>query len=99
MPKAPKSKTPPGLEATRSERLDNICEGIAEERARLSAARTEEQQLLSSALQTRQERKISVYKHAGVELARVPVPLHVLPVAAAHVRTEIPVPFAEKHRR
>lgn len=73
-PKGPRSQALPGMGAgeVRNTKLDNICEGIAEERAAKNAADLEEKQLTSTALQVMQSSKVSAYRHAGVELARVP---------------------------
>lgn len=71
-PKGPRSQSLPGMSEVRNTRLDNICEGIAEERQQKNAADLEEKQLTSTALQVMQSSKISAYRHAGVELARVP---------------------------
>lgn len=60
------------MEAVRSGKLDNICEGIAEERSVINAAQTEEKSLISTALQVMQQQGITVYKHGGIELVRVP---------------------------
>jgi len=60
------------MEQARNVRLDNICEGIASERAVMNAASVEEKSLISTALQTMQEKGITVHKHSGVELVRVP---------------------------
>jgi hypothetical protein len=67
-----RSQTLPGLEGTRSTKLDNLCESIAEERDTMNRARQEEADLLKTALQTMVKGNISVYKHGGVELARIP---------------------------
>ena len=56
----------------RNGRLDNICESIEEERARVNAARKEEATLIAAALSVMQGNRIHAYKHAGIELARVP---------------------------
>jgi hypothetical protein len=60
------------MERVRNKRLDNICEAIGDERDRKNKAQTEENSLIGTALQEMQRAKIQVYKHAGVELARVP---------------------------
>lgn len=67
-----RSQPLPGMEGVRSKRLDNLCESIGEHREKMNAARTEEQSDIVAALQEMQKKKISVYKHGGVELARVP---------------------------
>lgn len=60
------------MEQHRNVRLDNVCEGIANERGIMNAASLEEKSLIQSALQVMQAKGVQVYKHAGVELARVP---------------------------
>ncbi len=60
------------MEQVRNIRLDNICEGINDERGVMNAAKQQEQSLISSALQVMQQSGITVYKHGGVELVRVP---------------------------
>ena len=71
-PRTPRSRALPGLEAVRSTPLDNLCEGIGDCRDSMNAARTEEGQLLVSALQLMQKKNLSIYRHARVELSRVP---------------------------
>ena len=68
----PRSQPLPGMDRVRSGKLDNICEGIGDERETMNKARTEEKNLILSALKVMQEKNISVYKHAKIELARVP---------------------------
>jgi hypothetical protein len=70
--KGPRSQALPGMGQVRNSKLDNICEGIAEERAASNAANQEEKQLTSTALQVMQASKVTAYRHAGVELSRVP---------------------------
>ncbi len=60
------------MEQVRSRKLDNVCEGIGDERQRMNEAKSEEQGLIQAALQEMQRTGIQVYKHGGVELARVP---------------------------
>ena len=71
-PKGPRSQALPGMEQVRNERLDGLCESIGDERERTNAAKTEEIGLKQSALQVMQRGDIHIYRHAGVELARVP---------------------------
>lgn len=71
-PASPRSQTLPGMKRVRDQKLDNICEGIADERAKKNEADTEEKSLISSALKRMQARNVNLYKHSGVELARVP---------------------------
>lgn len=70
--RSPRSQTLPGMEKIRSKPLDNLCEGIGDCRATKNAATTEERGFERSALKVMQTRGLSVYKHAGVELALVP---------------------------
>lgn len=70
--RGPRSQALPGLEQVRSQRLDNICEGIGEERETMNKAKIEEKGLIQSALQEMQKRGISIHRRGGVELARVP---------------------------
>lgn len=60
------------MEQARNRRLDNFCEAIAEHRAAKNDATQREQSDISGALQEMQRANQTVYKHAGVELARVP---------------------------
>lgn len=60
------------MEQVRSKKLDNLCEGIADCRGQKNAAVTEEKSLDASALQVMVKEGISVYRHGGVELARIP---------------------------
>lgn len=70
-PMGARSQPLPGM-GVKNVRLDNICESIADERAVMNAASLEEKSLISSALQVMQEKKLTVWKHGGVELVRVP---------------------------
>lgn len=67
-----RSQPLPGMEGVRNGKLDNLCEGIAEQRRVMNAAHLETQTDITAALQEMQRKKISVYKHGGIELARVP---------------------------
>lgn len=67
-----RSRALPGMEQVRDQRLDNLCEGMAEHRRVMNAARVEEQGDITAALQHMVKKGISVYKHGGIELARVP---------------------------
>ena len=60
------------MEQARNTRLDNICEGIAEERSVMNKASIEEKSLIATALQEMHTKGITVYKRGGVELVRVP---------------------------
>lgn len=70
--KGPRSQPLPGMEQVRSKRLDNLCEGIADCRAQINSARQEETGLIVSALQTMVALALSTYRHATIELARIP---------------------------
>lgn len=67
-----RSQVLPGLERIRSRKLDNLCEGIAECREQKNIAVKEETSLDLSALQVMVKEGIHVYRHRGVELARIP---------------------------
>lgn len=62
----------PGLEQVRSQKLDNICESIADTREQMNTLRTEEKDEKRGALTTMREQNLTTYRHAGVELVRVP---------------------------
>jgi len=68
----PRSQVLPGMAQVRSKRLDNLCEGIAECRETKNGAVLEEKSLEESALQTMVRENKAVYRHGGVELARIP---------------------------
>ena len=70
--KSPRSQPLPGMEQVRAVALDRLCEGIGECRDQINTARQEETGLIQSALQTMVKKNLTVYKHAGIELARVP---------------------------
>ncbi len=70
--KGPRSQVLPGMERVRNSRLDQVCEAIGEERERMNAAKTEERGLITGALQEMQRANLSVFRHGGVELSRVP---------------------------
>lgn len=62
------------MEQVRSGPLDNLCESIADDRARLNKASGNINGAKAKALEIMQAAKppYTVYKHGGVELARVP---------------------------
>lgn len=60
------------MEQVRDRSLDRLCEGIGDVRETMNEARQEEAGLIASALKRMQEKNTTVYKHAGVELARIP---------------------------
>lgn len=71
-PASPRSAVLPGMEQVRDRVLDNICEGIADERITKNAAEEQETSLKAAALKRMQTRNTTIYKHGGVELMRVP---------------------------
>jgi hypothetical protein len=60
------------MEQVRNRRLDNICEAIGDARDQINAAKQEEQGSIQAALQVMQRDGVQVYRHARVELARIP---------------------------
>lgn len=74
----PRSQALPGMAQARNVRLDNFCEAIAEDRATMNAAKASELGNVQGALREMQRPSDkypdgrTVYKHGGVELARVP---------------------------
>jgi hypothetical protein len=52
--------------------LDHSCEDLAEIRAAKNDLVQREKQAIGGALQRMQQRRTQAYKHAGVELSRVP---------------------------
>jgi hypothetical protein len=70
--RSPRQPPLPGTEAVRSAKLDRICEGIGDERDTINKARQEESGMIQGALQEMQRKGITVYRHARIELSRVP---------------------------
>lgn len=74
----PRSQTLPEMGQVRSTRLDNLCEAINEDRQAMNAAKGSEAGNIQAALREMQRATDKhpngrmVYKHGGVELARVP---------------------------
>jgi hypothetical protein len=68
----PRSQPLPGLEQVRNGKLDNLCEAIADVRGTMNTAKQEEIGFVRAALQAMVAKGVTVYKHGGVELARVP---------------------------
>lgn len=60
------------MSRVRNRKLDNICEAIGDERERMNKAKQEESGLIQGALQIMQRERLTVYRHARIELARVP---------------------------
>lgn len=68
----PRSQPLPGLEEARLSKLDNLCESIGESRSQMNKLRQEEAQDLRAALKLMRKHERTSYRHAGVEMARVP---------------------------
>ena len=60
------------MEQVRDVRLDNLCESIAEDRRVMNQARQDEAGSVQAALKRMQDNDVVVYRHGGIELARVP---------------------------
>lgn len=60
------------MEQVRDTRLDALCESIGDTRDRLATLRADEQADTGAALKRMRERSLTSYRHAGVEMARVP---------------------------
>lgn len=71
-PKGPRSQALPGMEKVTDQRLNNLCEAIAEDRKNAAHAHADEVGSTQAALKRMRERGWSIYKHAGVELVFVP---------------------------
>ncbi len=69
---APRSQALPGMEQVRNRQLDRACESIGESRDAMNRLRKEEADDLRMALREMHDKKVTVYRHAGVELVRVP---------------------------
>lgn len=67
-----RSQTLPGMEQVRNRRLDNFCEAINDARTVKNAQQIEEDSAIQGSLREMHDKGVDVYKHAGVELARVP---------------------------
>ena len=70
--KGPRSTPLPGMGQVRSKKLDNLCEAIGEARGAMNAAKIEEQASIQAALQIMQKENRTAFRHASVELMRVP---------------------------
>lgn len=60
------------MEQVRSVRLDRFCESIGEGREEMNRLRGEEKGDMQGALREMHDKSITAYRHAGVELVRVP---------------------------
>lgn len=70
--RSPRSQVLPGMEQTRNQRLDHICEGISDVRRAINRLKGEELDLERQATVVMSEKSIPAYRQAGVELALVP---------------------------
>jgi hypothetical protein len=70
--KMPRSQPLPGMEQVRNRNLDRACESIGESRDQMNRIRREEADDLRGALREMHDKNVVVYRHAGVELVRVP---------------------------
>jgi hypothetical protein len=68
----PRAQALPGLEQVRNIKLDRLCESIGDGREVINKQRTEEKADLRNALREMHDRNVTVYRHAGVELVRIP---------------------------
>ena len=68
----PRSQVLPGMEQVRNIRLDRLCESIGEAREQMNRLRQEEKGDAQMALREMHDQRVEVYRHAGVELVRVP---------------------------
>lgn len=69
---SPRSQALPGMEQVRNVRLDRFCESIGEGREKMNVLRNEEKGDLQGALREMHDKRVTAYRHAGVELVRVP---------------------------
>lgn len=70
--KGPRSQALPGMEQVRNAKLDAFCESIGDGRDSMNAIRGEEKATKSSALREMHDKGVEVYRHAGIDLVRVP---------------------------
>lgn len=68
----PRPRPLPGMENARISPLDNICQSIAETREQMNSLRQEETGLETTALKLMRKHQKTSWRHAGVELVRVP---------------------------
>jgi hypothetical protein len=70
--RSPRAQPLPGMEQVRDVQLDRICESIGETRDTMNKLRSDEAGDERAALLRMRTRSLTSYRHAGVELARVP---------------------------
>lgn len=68
----PRSQPLPGMEQVRNAKLDRFCESIGEMREQMNTLRADESGELQGALREMHDRNVTAYRHAGVEMVRVP---------------------------
>ena len=71
-PARPRNTPLPGMEHVRYTELDGFCEALAGSREKKNALVADEKGYQQGALQAMRKRNVTVYKHDGVELVRVP---------------------------
>lgn len=71
-PRQPRDQVLPGMEQVRHSSLDAACASIAECRDTANQARLDEVAQKQAALSYMQHNSVNAYKHAGIELLRVP---------------------------
>lgn len=72
LPRSPRSQALPGMEQVTNRVLNNLAEEIKDSRATKNTAVGSEKGAKASALREMQIKGITVYKHDGIEFARVP---------------------------
>lgn len=70
--RSPRAQPLPGMEQVRDLTLDRLCESIGETRDTMNKLRADEAGDERAALQRMRAKELTTYRHAGVELARVP---------------------------
>lgn len=68
----PKDRPLPTMEQSKNARLERLCDSIGTQREVINAAKTTERGDIQAALQEMQRSGLQVFRHGGVELARIP---------------------------
>ncbi len=68
----PRAQTLPGLEQVRNTALDRICASIGDTRETINKCRSDEKDDQRMALREMHDKGVTSYRHAGVELVRIP---------------------------
>ncbi len=71
-PTQPRPRPLPGMENARIRPLDDICQSIAEGREQMNALRHEDVDHQTVAMRLMRKHKKTSWRHAGVELERIP---------------------------